>query len=177
MRTIVLLAAVFTTVLQSQVMNDAQILMTGKTGVHLSAIQSNGTVYPAFGLSVGLVRGVGLEVAAGRSPQSTFFNVNTEFALMYKPNISLSLGGHSATNSYGADATFNISFPVARLFSFYTGVNGKMNVQNGSTTVPVWYFAGINAFLTRGLEVFIESDLAVSSVAQNIVIGGVRIYF
>jgi hypothetical protein len=177
MKTFVFLAIILISTAQSQVMNDAQVLLGGRTGVHISAIRSQGVEDPAVGLSVGIIRGLDLELAAGRSSRSTFVSINAEFALRYKPNISLSIGGHTASNSSGVDATLNISFPVAKLFSIYTGVDGEMNSVNGSSVVPVWYFAGLNAFVTRGLEIFIESDLAVSSVSSNIFSGGMRVYF
>jgi hypothetical protein len=177
MKFFVLLAAICSSLLHSQVMNDAQILLGGKTGINLSAVRSNGKNYPAVGIGVGFIRGLDLEIGAQVTPTSTFVVVNTEFALKYKPNLSFSFGGHFDAKTSGADITLNSSFPVSRFFTLYTGVDADVNISGGQTTVPVWYFVGLTTFLNKYLEVFVEADPAVSSDAITLFAGGLRVYF
>jgi hypothetical protein len=177
MKLLIVLAAAVTTIMQSQVMNDAQVLLTGNTGIHISAVRSNGIQYPTAGLSVGIFRRLDLKITAGSSSRSNYLSVHTEFAIQNKPNISVSVGGHTEKNSSGADGTLNISFPVNRFLTIYNGVDGKINRTQGTSSNPVWYFLGVSGFFNRHLEAFLESELAVSSASSNIFSGGLRVYF
>ena len=177
MRTIVLLAVFFSTMLQSQVMNDAQVLRPKKAGAHISAVQSNGVISPVAGFGIGIFRGADIEVAGKKSPGLLYISINTEIILRYQPCISLSLGGHYETIASGADMTVNVSFPINRFSTLYTGVDADANYVNGNIKTPFWYFAGINTFFSRGFEGFLEIDPAIFSPTSIVLIGGVRCYF
>ncbi|MFA6470281.1 MAG: hypothetical protein WCW35_15400 [Bacteroidota bacterium] len=177
MRKSLLLAILFTTMVQSQVLNDARVLLAGKMDIGLSAVRINNSNGQSARIGIGLIRGADAEIVGTFEQDRYTIGVNTEIALGYRPDISLTIGGHYQQTVKGLDATITISFPVNRFFSMYTGIDGDMILGSGSSQTPVWYFAGINSFLYRGFELFLEVDPGVAGPAASLFAAGLRLYF
>ncbi len=158
-------------------LNDAQVMRGGKLGINVAAVQQNNITNGFTGLNFGIFRGVELDVVVGILPNKTYVGLNTEISLTYEPNISISIGGHSIGGTGAADATFNVSFPMTRQITLYMGVDGDINFQEGTTTIPAWYFFGMSTFIFSNAELFIEADPPISKDASSIFAGGARIYF
>jgi len=177
MRKSLLLAVVFTTMVHSQVLNDARVLLAGKMEFGLSAVHVNGNDVQSARIGIGVVRGADAECTVSMDRDKIIVGLNTEIALRYRPDISITLGGQYQKSQQGANAALTVSFPLNRFFSLYTGFTGNVILSSGSTQTPVWYFSGINSFLSRGVELFIEADPAIASTANTMFAGGLRAYF
>lgn len=161
----------------SQVLNDAQTLREGVVSFYAAGERINGSEHFIGGLDFGISRRADVETRFRVGPNIMRITINTEFAISYKPNISLTLGGHYQKNSSGADGTLNISFPISRFFVVYTGLDGDVNFSNGTTTTPAWGFVGINTFFYKGLEFFIEFNPPITTSATSLLGSGLRVYF
>jgi hypothetical protein len=166
--------------LSAQVFGTGQTLKSGRVslGVNPAAyINSNASDFYLFlHGGIGMSRTMDLGIKVGLLGDATYFGADLEWCIYRKsPYISIAFGAHHF-NNFGLDGTFNLTFPLARRISLYTGLDLDVNFINGNTTAPFWLFIGSDISMARNIGFLIEVEVGINAAASNIVSGGFNFY-
>ncbi|HEY4785126.1 MAG TPA: hypothetical protein VIH57_03715 [Bacteroidales bacterium] len=163
----------------SQVFNTATILKPGKfsLGIEPTIVDRDLGLFLHGG--VGLTRGVDLGLKYGFLPYNDYFGADLEWRLMAgKPSISLTTGGHER-GDFGLDLGLNLSFPVAKTASLYTGFDSDINFPKYSngTQFLAWIPVGVQLYLKPRMAFMLEAEIPLNNVTYSIFGGGLNFYF
>lgn len=165
----------------AQVLNTASILRPGSFSLSIAPL-----IYVDRGNDLGLFLSGGFGVTRGidialklkvENEGRNYIGGDVEFTLLRDmPLISLALGAH-AYRQVGLDGTLNITFPIRRTISLFSGVDFDAEFHNNGQNFPLWVPVGLEVMLRRSLSLIMEIDIAAMEPAANIFALGMNIFF
>jgi hypothetical protein len=163
----------------SQVFNTASTLKPGNFSLGFEPV----VIRQDLGLfvhgGVGLTSGVDLGMKYGFLNGTDYFGADLEWRLLGgKPNISLTTGGH-VMGDMGLDLALNISFPIARSASLYSGVDTDINFYKEpvGTQFLAWIPVGVQIYLKPKMAFMLEAEIPIKDNTNSIFGGGLSFYF
>lgn len=160
----------------AQVLNTSEILKPGtfSIGVQPTILASGGTNLMLFGhIGYGLTKGIDLTAKAGFLGGADYFGGDIEFALFN--NMSLSGGAH-VWGDFGLDATYLITFDIAKNVDLYAGADADFNV-GGNFYTSLWIPFGVEVNLNKNMAFLMEADIGLTNSATHMFGGGIVVYF
>lgn len=162
-----------------QVGNSASTLSAGRFSLGIAPVfyvGGHGDVGLYLNGGIGLARNMDLSLKL-IIDETTYFGGDFEFVILSGfPTISLAAGMHSHYD-LGLDATFNLTFPIRRIVSIYTGLDGDINFGDNDPYFPFWAFVGFQAMMRRSLGIFMEIDIGISNPAPDMFMLGLNVFF
>ena len=165
----------------AQVLNTGTVLRPGSFSLSVAPVMhvDRGNVL-GLDLAAGAGVGSGVDLAlklilenGGRN----YFGGDVEFSLLRgTPSISLALGAHEH-NSVGLDGTLNITFPIHRTISLFSGIDADAEFHDHGQDFPLWVPVGLEVLLRHGLGLVMEIDVAAIDPATNMFALGLNIFF
>jgi hypothetical protein len=174
------LILIFTLNLDAQVFGTAQTLKSGKFSIGVNPViydlgdNEEGIFgHVGLGLSPGLDLGFKLGLGVG---DETYLGLDLEWVLRrLSPYISISAGAHT-WGDIGIDGTFNLTVPLSRQVSLYTGLDMDVVFADDDTHIPLWIPVGIDVALRKKMALLIEVEIKVNDEAYNIFGAGLNFY-
>jgi hypothetical protein len=164
--------------ISAQVFNSAEVLRPGHGSIGINPVFiANGENDLALYLHGGIGLASGLDLAAKLGiGDGTYFGMDLEYLLRASPPyVSIAGGGH-IRNDAGIDATLNLTFPISRILSLYSGLDADINFAEGQTLSPLWIFLGNEVPVKHGLSFLLEIQIGVTEEADNRLGAGLNIY-
>ncbi len=163
-----------------QVHNSAGTLRPGRFSLGVAPVffvDRDGDVGLFLHGGVGITRRLDLSLKFRLNDHDTYFGGDLEFALLKgMPSISLAAGLHSY-HDLGIDMTFNLTFPLRHIASFYGCLDMDVEFADHDTYFPVWGVIGFEVMARRHLGILMEIDIGITDPAPNIFGIGLCVYF
>jgi hypothetical protein len=163
-----------------QVCNTANTLRPGRFSIGVVPIfyvNPGNSVGLLLDGGIGLTRNTDLSLKLLLNNSATYFGGDFEFTILNGfPTISLATGMH-VYHKLGIDGTFNITFPIRKIISFYGGIDADINFLDNGTEFPLWGFFGLQVMARRNLGILMEIDVGINNPADNKFNFGINVYF
>ena len=165
--------------LNAQVFGTATTLKSGNFSIGVNPLiydlgENEEALFGHVGL--GLSRGMDLGFKLGLGLDETYFGLDLEWVLRHRsPYMSISGGAHS-WGDVGIDGTFNLTIPLSRQVSLYTGLDMDVVFADPDTAIPIWIPVGIDVTLRRKMALLIEVEIKANDDAFNIFGAGLNFY-
>lgn len=178
MKKIAILILLFTTLLNAnaQVFSTAKTLKTGTfaIGVQPTIIANGGSDFILFGhMGYGLAKDIDIAAKAGVLAGTNYYGGDIEFSFL--KNMSLSAGAH-IWGDFGLDATYLITFDIAKNVDIYGGADADLNL-GGNAYLNFWIPFGVEVQLSKNMAFLMEAEVGLTDSAPHLFGGGVVVYF
>jgi hypothetical protein len=176
---ILLVTAVISSNLYSQVYNSGSTLSPGKFSIGIAPVifvdhHNDVGLYATAGF--GITRSVDFSMKLRAHHEPVYIGGDLEFVILSgMPTISLTAGMH-AYNKLGLDGTFNLTFPIHHVASLYGGLDVDVEFHDDHTHLPLWGFVGLEITTRRHLAFIIEIDPSLNRYAYNMFCAGIVVY-
>lgn len=127
-----------------------------------------------------LTRKIDFNLKAGFNNGNTYIGGEIEYALSHY--ISISFGAHNY-NNFGLDGLIMLTYPITKSVFLSSGFDSDYNFikpnddEDLKTQFLGWLPINIEIGIRRNLAFVLETEIALTSPAYNIIGGGVNIYF
>ncbi|MDA3890493.1 MAG: hypothetical protein PF517_02385 [Salinivirgaceae bacterium] len=160
----------------SQVFNTSKTLKSRafSVGIEPMIITNGGSDIIVFGhLGYGLTKGIDISAKAGILHNANYYGGDIEFAFM--KNMSFSAGAH-VWGDFGLDATYLLTFDIAKNVDLYGGVDADFIVED-NPYFNFWIPIGVEVYLSKTMAFLMEASIGINDSAPHLFGGGVNIYF
>lgn len=169
-------SAMFGTSMQAQLFNAAKSLGKGQifVGLEPAVLTRSGTdAYMFFHGGVGVTSTVDFSLHAGFG-KNTYLGGNLEWLLA--KNLTLTTGVHNF-DVFGLNSALTYAVPLNHSNYFWFGGDLHIDFANPDVVFPLWVPIGVEVAFQDRLSFLLESEIAVSNPARNVISGGLVIYF
>lgn len=161
-------------------MKTSHLIPKGKFAINASPVAymdegANELAFFVRGL-YGLGKNTNFRVTAGFFETDNYIGGNLEWPIVKKKTqVSLSLGGHYV-NDPAVDLTLNLSTPLSRYVTLYTGVDTDL-IMDDDPDLPIWGFLGLSYKVINQVDVMVEFNVGTVEIAPHVLASGFVFYF